>query len=184
MVRGNLVLRTNSTPQHHYPYESYYNRFNRTFGKGLPIGTNLALAHVFWALLSGQLLPSRGALFPAWKAMGLADAEVRRAWMAVNQGAWQTAQLLDRWREQVAGFAGWQRLDYEGDKPVVADVTAFWRPTLKKCPSQHYHPLAGRAVPAVIFGIVGQVGELHGQRLAVPQALERVCPTDPSEAQL
>jgi len=35
---------------------------------GLPIGTNLAMLHVFWALLSGQLLPSRSALFPAMKA--------------------------------------------------------------------------------------------------------------------
>ena len=33
--------------------------------EGLPIGTNLAMTHVFWALLSGQLLNNRGALFPA-----------------------------------------------------------------------------------------------------------------------
>jgi len=78
----------------------------------------------------------------------------------------------------------WKRHEYEGYKPVVADVTAFWRPTLKNCPSQHYHPAAGRALPAVIFGVVGKVGEINGQRIALPQAFERVHPKDPSETRL
>lgn len=30
--------------------------------QGLPIGTNLALLHVLWALVSGQLLKSRGGV--------------------------------------------------------------------------------------------------------------------------
>jgi hypothetical protein len=150
----------------------------------LPIGTNLALTHVFWALLSGQLLPSRGALFPALKAIGLEDTGVRRAWTAVNSGVWQTATLLERWRKYVAGLPEWKRHEYEGYKPVVADITAFWRPTLKNCPSQHYHPAAQRALPAVIFGIVGEVGEINGQRIALPKAFERVQPKDPSEKQL
>ena len=150
----------------------------------LPIGTNLALTHVFWALLSGQLLPSRGALFPALKAIGLEDDGVRRAWTAVNSGVWQTAILIERWRKQVEGLSEWKRHEYEGYKPVVADITAFWRPTLKNCPSKHYHPAAGRALPAVIFGVVGKVGEINGQRIALPQAFERVRPKDPSEVQL
>ena len=41
--------------------------------QGLPIGTNLALLHVLWALVSGQLLKSRGALFPALHAIGLSS---------------------------------------------------------------------------------------------------------------
>lgn len=151
---------------------------------GLPIGTNLAMLHVFWALLSGQLLPSRGALFPALKAIGLKDEAVRRAWTAISKGVWQTALLIELWRRHVEGLPEWKRHEYEGYKPVVADVTAFWRPTLKNCPSQHYHPAAGRALPAVIFGVVGKVGEINGQRIALPQAFERVLPTDPSEARL
>lgn len=152
--------------------------------EGLPIGTNLAMTHVFWALLSGQLLPSRGALFPALKAIGLEDGAVRRAWTAINSGIWQTTSLIERWRKHVEGLSEWKRHEYEGYKPVVADVTAFWRPTLKNCPSKHYHPAAGRALPAVIFGVVGQVGEINGQRIALPQAFERVQPKDPSEVQL
>ena len=151
---------------------------------GLPIGTNLAMLHVFWALLSGQLLPSRGALFPALKAIGLEDEAVRRAWTAISKGVWQTALLLELWRRHVESLPAWKRHEYEGYKPVVADVTAFWRPTLKNCPSQHYHPAAGRALPAVIFGVVGKVGEINGQRIALPQAFERVHPTDPREARL
>jgi len=150
----------------------------------LPIGTNLAMTHVFWALLSGQLLPSRGALVPALKAIGLEDNGVRRAWTAINSGVWQTAILIERWRKHVEGLPEWKRHEYEGYKPVVADVTAFWRPTLKNCPSQHYHPAAGRALPAVIFGVVGKVGEINGKRIALPQAFERVHSKDPSEARL
>ncbi|OGO74725.1 MAG: hypothetical protein A3K41_13810 [Chloroflexi bacterium RIFOXYD12_FULL_57_15] len=152
--------------------------------EGLPIGTNLAMMHVFWALLSGQLLPSRGALFPALKAIGLEDDEVRRGWTAINSGVWQTTTLIARWSKHVEGLSEWKRHEYEGYKPVVADITAFWRPTLKNCPSQHYHPAAGRALPAVIFGVVGKVGEINGQRIALPQAFERVHPKDPSEKRL
>lgn len=152
--------------------------------EGLPIGTNLAMMHVFWALLSGQLLPSRGALFPALKAIGLEDDGVRRGWTAVNSGVWHTTTLIAQWSKHVEGLSEWRRHEYEGYKPVVADVTAFWRPTLKNCPSKHYHPAAGRALPAVIFGVVGKVGEINGQRLALPQVFERVHPKDPSEKRL
>lgn len=150
----------------------------------LPIGTNLAMLHVFWALLSGQLLPSRGALFPALKAIGLEDEAVRRAWMAISKGVWHTVILIELWRKHVEGLPDWKQHEYEGYKPVAADVTAFWRPTLKKCPSKHYHPAAQCALPAVIFGVVGKVGEIHGQRIALPQAFERVHPQDPSEMRL
>lgn len=152
--------------------------------EGLPIGTNLAMMHVFWALLSGQLLPSRGALFPALKAIGLEDDGIRRGWTAVNSGVWHTITLIAQWSKHVEGLPEWQQHEYEGYKPVVADVTAFWRPTLKNCPSKHYHPAAGRALPAVIFGVVGKVGEINGQRLALPQAFERVHPKDSSERRL
>ena len=151
---------------------------------GLPVGTNLALLHVFWVLLSGQLLPSRGALFPALKAIGLEDKAVRRAWTAISSGVWQIAQLIELWRRHVESLAEWKRHEYEGYKPVTADVTAFWRPSLKNCPSKHYHPAAQRTLPAVIFGIVGEVGEINGQRIALPKAFERVQPKDPSEKRL
>ena len=41
------------------------------------LGTNLALLQLLWMLVSGALLPSRGAVFPALQAGGLAPAAVR-----------------------------------------------------------------------------------------------------------
>jgi hypothetical protein len=67
---------------------------------------------------------------------------------------------------------------------VAADVTAFWRPTLKGCPSKHYHPAANRALPAVIFGIHGAVGDLAGQRMALPRGFVRVELREGSEKKL
>ena len=155
-----------------------------TLLENLPIGTNLALLHFMWMLVNGALLPNRGALFPALKATGLSDAATRRAWAAFRKGAWQIAMLLGLWREYVKALPNWQERRYEGYLAVTADVTAFWRTALKNCPSQHYHPAARRAMPAVIFGICGEVGELNGQRSALPRAFERVHPKDTSEKRL
>lgn len=52
----------------------------------LPVGTNLALLHFIWMLVSGALLPQRGALFPALQATGLSTEATRRAWTAFRKG--------------------------------------------------------------------------------------------------
>ncbi len=79
---------------------------------------------------------------------------------------------------------GWRVHRHEGYRAITVDVTAFWRPALKNCPSKHYHPGANRALPAVIFGVIGEVGEIGGQRLACPRAFERVHPKALSEKRL
>jgi len=150
----------------------------------LPVGTNLALLHFMFMLVSGALLPNRGAMFPALKSIGLSDAATRRAWVAFGKGAWQMPAILGVWRKHVKELPGWQEHRYEGYRPIPADVTAFWRPALKNCPSKHYHPAANRALPAVIMGITGEVGEINGQRIALPRAFERAHPKDMSETRL
>jgi len=150
----------------------------------LPVGTNLALLQFLWMMASGSLLPSRGAIFPALKSIGLSDAATRRAWVAFRKGMWQMPAILTLWRAHVKSQPDWKERRYEGYLPVTIDVTAFWRPALKHCPGKHYHPGAGRALPAVIFGITGDVGEINGQRLALPRAFERVHPKDHSEKRL
>ena len=152
--------------------------------ENLPIGTNLALLQFMWMLVSGRLLASRGALFPALKATGLAEDAVRRAWAAFRGGVWCITLLLRVWQDHVAGLPGWQYHEYEGYRPVGVDITAFFRPSLRGCPSKHYHPLAQKAIPAVIMGIVGQVGSLNGQRLALPREFLRVEAQDGSEVKL
>jgi hypothetical protein len=152
--------------------------------KSLPIGTNLALLHFLWMLVSGALLPQRGAIFPALKSTGLSDKATRRAWAAFRGGVWQTGILLQLWRSYIRSLPDWHIRRHEGYRAITADITAFWRPTLKNCPSKHYHPVANRALPAVIFGVVGEVVEIGGQRLACPITFERVHPKDHSERRL
>ena len=152
--------------------------------RNLPVGTNLALLHFFWMLVSGALLPQRGALFPALQATGLSVDATRRAWAAFRKGMWQTAVILRLWQAQIEGLPGWQVHRHEGYRAVAVDVTAFWRPALRNCPSKHYHPVANRALPAVIFGVIGVVGQIGDQRLACPLAFERVHPKDTRESRL
>jgi hypothetical protein len=152
--------------------------------RDLPVGTNLALLQFFWMLVSGGLLPQRGALFPALQATGLSAEATRRAWAAFRQGVWQTAVILRLWQAQIEGLPGWQVHLHEGYRAITVDVTAFWRPALRNCPSKHYHPAANRALPAVIFGVVGVVGQIGDQRLACPLAFERVHPKDSRESRL
>jgi len=92
--------------------------------------------------------------------------------------------ILALWREQIQRHPDWKPHRYEGYLPVPVDVTAFWRPALKHCPSKHYHPGANSGTTAVIIGISGEVGELNGKRIALPRAFERVHPKNPSEAHL
>jgi len=137
-----------------------------------------------WMLVSGALLPSRGALFPALKATGLSDAAARRAWAAMRGGVWQIGVLLRLWQAQIEGLPDWRYHRHGGYHAVGVDITAFYRPQLKDCPSKHYYAPAGKALPAVISGVVGVTGSLNGQRLAVPRAFLRVAPEDPSEKRL
>lgn len=152
--------------------------------ESLPIGTNFALLQFMWMLVSGHLLQSRGALFPALKAAGLSDAGVRRAWAAFRGGVWQIAVLLRLWQAHVEGLEGFAYHSHAGYRAVNVDITAFYRPQLKSCPSKHYYAPAGKALPAVIMGLVGVTGSLHGQRLAVPREILRVASQDPGEASL
>lgn len=152
--------------------------------QGLPIGTNLGLLHVIWALVSGQLLKSRGALFPALQAIGLKAPAVRRAWAAFCYGRWTIEELLANWQEYVQEQTDWTEHRYEGYRPKAIDLTAFWRPKLKGCPSKHYHPQAGKALPAIVLGLVGWVGHLGQQRLLLPTDIVRVDLDDPSEQTL
>ena len=135
-------------------------------------------------LLSGSLLPSRGAIFPALQSIGLDPAAVRRAWAALASGAWTITTLLGIWRQYVEAQHQWQAHQYQGYYAKAVDITAFWRPTLKGCWTTHYHPQARRALPAVTMGLIGRVGDLHGQRMAVLTDLVRSDPDDPRAAAL
>jgi hypothetical protein len=71
-----------------------------------------------------------------------------------------------------------------GYSPKPVDIVPFWRPTLEDCPSKHYHPQAGKALPAVIMGVVAQVGSVDGKRIPLLDAFIRVDLDKPDEESL
>ena len=121
-----------------------------TLVRSLPIGTNLGLVHLFWMLLSGELLASRGAIIPGLSASGLPVAAVRRAWATLGQGTWTSDDLIARLAVILATEGQWQPHTHAGYHPVPVDITAFWRPRLTDCPTKHYSSIAGKALPAML----------------------------------
>jgi hypothetical protein len=148
----------------------------------VPIGTNLGLVCLLWALVSGRLLTTRGAVIPGLSALGLPAPAVRRAWAALGQGSWTSAALLEQWGQVVEQESRWQPHEHEGYRPVAVDLTGFWRPRLRACPTTHYDSRAGKALPAIPLGLVARVGSVGSQRLGLPLAVVRADPADPSEA--
>jgi hypothetical protein len=134
-----------------------------TICQNLPIGTNLAMVYFLWMLISGALLPNRGAIMPALKSIGLSDGETRRSWAAFGSGVWGIHELCSAFGNYVRKLPDWKERRYEGYLPIPVDITAFYRPTLKDCPGVHFHPAAQRALPAINIGLIGEVGELNGQ---------------------
>lgn len=146
---------------------------------GVPIGTNLGLLQLLWMLLSGGLLGSRGALCPGLSALGLSDAEVRRAWRALGHGRWTSRRLLKPWAAVLQAEGWWQPHVYGGYHPVAVDVTGFWRPRLQGCPTTHYSSVAGKALPAIPLGLIARIGSVAQQRFGLPLGLVRADPKDP-----
>lgn len=149
-----------------------------------PVGTNLAMVHFLWMLISGALLPNRGAIIPALKSTGLSDAETRRSWAAFGSGVWSIHEMCSAFGNYVRKLPDWKERRYEGYLPIAVDITAYWRPKLQDCPGIHFHPGAQRALPAINIGLVGEVGELNGQRLALLRRIERANGTKVTEPTL
>jgi hypothetical protein len=152
--------------------------------KPLPLGTNLAVLHLLWALLSGAFLSSRGAVFPALLSMGLSAAQIRRSSQAVRAGSWSSDELLARWRIWVAAQGAWQPDSYEGYQPLGVDITAFWRPRLGGWLGKFFNQVAQRALIGIGFALVVQVGHSGGQRLPLLKHIIRASNAADSERQL
>src|SRR5690242_7963752 len=146
----------------------------------VPIGTNLGLLHLVWMLPCGPLLLSRGAIFPGLSAVGLSTGAVRRAWIALGQGNWTSDRLVKSWARVVEAEGCWQPHQHGGYRPVAVDITGFWRPRLRGCPTSHYSAAAGTALPAIPLGIIARVGSVAQQRFGLPLGLVRADPDDPS----
>jgi len=142
----------------------------------VPVGTNVALVHILWVMMSGGFLPSRGAFFTALNAKGFTMQEVRRSWAALRTGAWDANELLDNWQLYVASENQWRVRRHEGLQAVSVDMTGFWRPHLKGWAGKHFHSLAQRALPAVVFGVMVVAGEVNDKRTPLLRRIVRCEP--------
>ena len=149
--------------------------------QGLPIGTNLSLARLIWVMVNGSFLISRGAVHSGLVASGFAPGEIRRGWAALRYGRWQIAELIERWQVYVASEHQWRARRYGGYRVKSVDITGFWRPHLAGRVSKHYHALAQKALPAIVFGVMTSSGEIAGKRVPLLQAIVR-CPVDKGES--
>jgi hypothetical protein len=137
----------------------------------VPVGTNLALWHLFWTILSGRLLASRGALFPALCDFGLDPQSVRRAEAGVCYGSFHVEDLLENWQETLLSEGRFRSHVFEGVRPVACDLIGFFRPQLSGALGKHYHSQADKALPAVSVGIIGSVGSVGTMRFALARAI-------------
>lgn len=152
--------------------------------QAVPLGSNIGLLYLLWAMLNGSFLSSRGGIFPALQASGF-DAETsRRSWAAFRYGAWTIGELIEVWRRYVLGQGKWQGRRYGGYRVLAVDWTAFWRPQLQGWRGRFFHRLAGRAVKGVGMGVAVEVGEVEGQRLPLLRRLLRIEGEDMSESRL
>lgn len=152
--------------------------------KPLPVGTNLALLQLMWAMLTGAFLQGRGAVHTALSESGFSDSEIRRSWHALRYGKWDVRELITRWRHLVLSEKRWQAREYEGWRPLAVDITAFWRPQLKFWSNKFFHRLANRLMKGVGFGVITQVDEVDGQRLPLLKCLIRANPRGDGETEL
>jgi hypothetical protein len=155
---------------------------------GVRVGTNLDLSLLIWTLLSGRLLQSRGGVIPALSLFGLPEDAVRRCWAALAYGRWDITDLTAAFEARVSAEGRWRPRSYGGYAPVAGDLTGFYRPCLRDCPTKHYCAEAGRSLPAIRVGLLARVGEVETvgtpagkQRLALPVSWVRPDPDDPSE---
>src|SRR5918912_3023422 len=93
----------------------------------VPIGTNLGLFWLLWALISGRFLLSRGAVFPALADGGLPADAVRRSGAALAYGRWAIQPLVRAWHPVGQQAGRWRAQRYAGCRPVACDVGGFCR---------------------------------------------------------
>jgi hypothetical protein len=141
--------------------------------KVVPVGTNLALLQLMWAMIIGAFLSSRGAVHSALVCSGYEVDEIRCSWRALRWGQWSIHELLQRFRQQVAQTGQWQSHEYGGYRPVAVDTTAYWRPRLQGWPGKLYRQLAGKAMTGIGFGLIADVGRVGDQRLPLIRQIVR-----------
>jgi hypothetical protein len=141
--------------------------------KCVPVGTNLALLQLMWAMITGSFLSSRGAIHSALVNSGFEPGETRRSWRALRWGKWNIYELVQHFRQQVEQTGQWQSHEYGGYRPVAVDTTAYWRPRLQGWPGKLYRQLVGKTMTGIGFGLIADVGQVGEQHLPLIRAIVR-----------
>lgn len=150
----------------------------------LPIGTNLALLQLMWAIVAGHFLTSRGAVHSALTAAGFNRQEIQRSWSALRRGIWNCDELVTAFNDIVHSEGSFQAHQYAGYRPVAVDITAIWRPKLTNWGGTVYRQLIGKRFRGIGFGLIARVGQIDGQRLPLIQKIVRCTKPDDSEETL
>ena len=111
----------------------------------VPLGTTLGLVRLFWMLLSGPVLVTRGAILPGVSGVGLSERAARRAWAALGRGSGTRHRLGRSWARVVEAAGLWQPQQHATLHPVAVAVTGFDRPRVPGCATRHAHAGAGTA---------------------------------------
>lgn len=152
--------------------------------KPLNIGTNLAIVHLLFAMVCGKFIESRGAVHTALNLFGCSDQEIRRGSAALRTRKWTIDELIQRWQEWLDKNSDWQRNHYEGYHPVSCDVVVFPRLKLKGWVAKLYRGTFGKAVKAVGFGLIVDVGSYEHGRASVLRKIVRCKNEEGSEKKL
>jgi hypothetical protein len=113
----------------------------------LPKGTNKRIHDALFAIMSGRLLETRGAIMPALTLMNLDPNAVLRTREAMAEGAWTIRGLLKRFWNWLESQGQWKPLEVRGYRVNALDTTCIYRPRLKNCQTKHYQSTAGKALP-------------------------------------
>jgi len=141
----------------------------------VPKGTDLGLCDVISAMFSGYFVESGGGIMPAvdqYLSAFIPDekeraARSRRAAKAITYGQFNIEELLKELKRIVTTSDHWKAKTIQGYKLKAVDMTAYKRKRVKVLKSKSYDSSAGRAVPAVPFGMMGTIGQVGEQRMAV-----------------
>ncbi|MBV7326651.1 hypothetical protein KFU94_00025 [Chloroflexi bacterium TSY] len=126
-----------------------------------PMGTNVNVMRLMWAMLNGSFLKSRGAIHSALKESGFEDEELRRSWWSFRYGSWDITSLLGSWQEEVERGMGGKKV-----RRVPSEKHRYHRVLATEAQgkvNRLYNSTARRALPAHLWSD-DKLGEIGGKQ--------------------
>jgi len=144
-----------------------------------PKGTALGLCDCVSAMASGYFIEEGGAVMPAverYLSQTIEDEEERaarsrRAAKALTHGQYNLTELIEKLQDILLSSGDWKPTVIQGYKIKTGDFTLYKRASVKELMSKAYDDEAKRAVKGVSFGLMGAVGQVGEQRMAIPEII-------------